>query len=250
MRADTVGVTLAVAGLTLAASSALLAKSTPLTALGASTALVGVVLWSIHRGQAMMPVEAAELLMEASLGNISAILEEFGVREAPKAVYLPSSLCPGGPRALIPLKSSTPERVKVLEKRVIAKYGPGEEDIGLLVLTPGSIAASRAELEPTAESLESALSSVVSSLGLADSAKVAEAQGHIRVEVSNERVRLRETWASRALGSLMASIAASLAAEAYRAPVTVEHEEQRGRSRTILLKVHLKQPFSTKPAEA
>jgi hypothetical protein len=203
----------------------LVLRSTPLTALGISTVLIGAVSFAIGRGQPKIPPEASGILLQSGVENISAMVEELGLRS--KAVYLPSSMTGDKPKALIPLNSSLEFSGKVLPRRFIVKYGSKPEDVGLLVVTPGSAVGSSVEPKPdcTAGDLESALSQVLSgTVNLADSARVTMDVEKVLVEVSNPRLESNKMWIYESLGTPIASLVASVVAQVLDKPVSVESE--------------------------
>ena len=133
------GVCLTFVGLSLSLMSFLVLRSIPLTALGLSTVILGGVSLALGRGQPKISPEASAILLQSGMENISAIVEELGLKS--KAIYLPSSMAAGKPQAFIPLHSNPhPPHLGniVLPKRLIVKYGAQPEDVGLLVTTPGS----------------------------------------------------------------------------------------------------------------
>ena len=223
------GVCLNLLGLTLIAVAFIILQSTPITALGLSTIILGAVSLALGRGQPKISPQASEILLQSGIENISAIVEELGLKS--KAIYLPSSMTSGKPQALIPIDSNlTPPKLGniVLPKRLIVKHGSNPEDMGLLVTTPGSAVAGiiTAKSDATDGDLESALTLVlVSTINLADGVKAAMDEDKIRVEISNPRLEYRKMWVYESLGSPIASIVASVVAEVLNKPVTVDNEQ-------------------------
>ena len=84
------GLCLSLSGLTLVAIAFIILQSTPLTALGLSTIILGAVSFALGRGQPKISPEASEILLQSGIENISAIVEELGLKS--KAIYLPSSM--------------------------------------------------------------------------------------------------------------------------------------------------------------
>jgi hypothetical protein len=209
--------------------SYLVLRSTPLTALGLSTIILGGVSIALGRGQPKIPPEASAILLQSGVENISAIVEELGLKS--KAIYLPSSMTAGKPKALIPLHSNpnAPHLGNlVLPKRLIVKHGPNPEDVGLLVTTPGSAVAGMvtAKSDSAEGDLEAALTLVLAgTISLADGARVTMGEGGIRVEVSNPRLEYRKMWVYESLGSPLASIVASVVAEVLDKPISVDSEQ-------------------------
>jgi hypothetical protein len=223
------GTGLSLAGTAITLVSALVLRSTPLTALGISALIVAAVSLALGRGQPKIPPEASAILLQSGVENISAIIEEIGLKA--KAIYLPSSMTAGKPQALIPLQSNPhpPTLGNItLPKRLIVKHGSNPEDIGLLVTTPGSAVGGlvTAKTDSTEGDLEAALSLViVSTLGLADGARVTMNSEGIKVEVSNPRLEQRKMWVYESIGSPLASIVASVMAEVLDKPLAIESEQ-------------------------
>jgi hypothetical protein len=203
----------------------LVLRSTPLTSLGISTILIGAVTFAIARGQPKIPPEASAILLQSGVENISAIVEELGLKS--KAVYLPSSISGDKPKALIPLDSNVEFGNKILPKRLIVKYGPKPEAVGLLVVTPGSAVGGMVEAKPdcSAGDLESAISLVLSgTINLADGARVTVDGEKVLVEVVNPRLEGSKMWVYESLGTPIASIVASVVAEVLDKPVSINRE--------------------------
>jgi len=170
---STLATSLALTGVLLSVVAYLILSSTPLTALGLSAILIGAVSFAIARGQPKISPEASAILLQSGVENISAVVEELGLKS--KAVYLPSSMTGDKPKALIPLDSNIEFADKVLPKRFIVKYGSKPQDVGLLVITPGSAVGGLVESKSdcSAGDLESAISQVLlSTVNLADGARV------------------------------------------------------------------------------
>ena len=99
------GLALALTGGAMAAVSYLILDSIPLTALGMSMVILGVISLTLGRTRPKISPEASAILLETGLENMAAIVEELGLRS--KAIYVPSSLTDGRPRALVPLHSNS-----------------------------------------------------------------------------------------------------------------------------------------------
>jgi len=146
------------------------------------------------------------------------------------------------PQALIPLRSNPayPQLNKSLPRRLIVKYGANPEDIGLLITTPGSASLSLLEGKPgsSLEGLESALLAVlIGAMDLADSVRVVMDGEKMRVEVSNPRMESRNILLYQCLGSPVASIVASIIAEALGKPLFIDSEEYKKGKDIVELKV-------------
>lgn len=234
------GLGLILAGGLLALLSYFVLVSVSLTATGVSAIIIGGVSLALASGEPRIPPEASAILLESGLDNISEIIEEIGLES--KAIYLPSSLTSGKPQAFIPLHSNphTPKFEKPLPKRLIVKFGPNPDDMGILLTTPGSaitgIIASKPD--PSAGDLEAALESVlVGTINLVDSARVNMDNEKIIVEVSNPRLEYKKTVVYERLGSPIASMVASIAAEVLDKPVSIVREESEKGKCVIELKV-------------
>ena len=222
------GLSLLIAGSLLFLSAFFILHLIWLTALGISMLILSFIFLALARTIPKLSPEVCHLLLETGIDNVATIVEELGIRT--KAIYLPSSLTSGQPQALIPLHSNPtlPPITKALPQRLIVRYGDGPDDIGLLLSTIGSTAIGMLESRPgpTSTELESALTSLFTGiLGIADRISVVYRDNHIKVEIYNPRIENRATWSHHCLGEPLASIVASLAAEAWDKPVNIKHEE-------------------------
>jgi len=202
--------------------------------------ILSVILLVLGRTIPKLSPEISGLLLETGLNNIGTIIEELGIRT--KAIYLPSSLTSGRPQALIPLHSnpSSVPITKALPQRLIVQYGASPDDIGLLVATAGTTAVDMLESRPGPNSaeLELSLTSLFRGiLGVADGTEVVYHENHISVEIRNPRIENKATWSHQCLGGPLASIVASVAAEAWDRPVTIKQEEQHRGKCSIELEV-------------
>jgi len=211
-----------------------------LSALGISMLILAVILLALGRTIPRVSPEVSALLLETGISNMDALVEELGITT--RALYLPASLTGGSPRALIPLRSnpSPPSITEALPRRLIVRYGDSPEDIGLLVTTAGTIAIGMLEAKPGSASneLESALTFLLRGLlGVADRTRAVINENHISVDIYNLRIENRTTWANQCLGSPLASMVASVAAEAWDRPVTIKQETYRGGRCSVELEV-------------
>jgi hypothetical protein len=145
-------------------------------------------------------------------------------------------------KVLVPLNSkNSPLKItNTLPQRLIVKYSDGTENIGLLVTTVGSIATRMLESKPgpSASEVESALTYLfMGVLGVAGRTAVVVNEYNIRVEIHNPHIENRETWSSQSLGSPLASIAASVVAEAWGRPFIISQEERNWRKHSVELEV-------------
>jgi hypothetical protein len=226
------GLSLLVAGIIIVLTSLLVLSSLVwLTALGIASLIMAFILLALARTIPRVTPEVSMLLLEAGSDNIAAVVEELGIKSKP--VYLPSSLTGGRPQALIPLHSnpSLPKITSTLPRRFIVRYGSAPDDVGLLVTTAGTVAVSMLESPPSPESmhLESTLNSLfVGNLGAADKIRVFTVGSGLRVEVRNPRIQTADEWSHQCLDSSLASVVASVAADAWNKPFIVTNEEQHG----------------------
>ncbi|HEX4841652.1 MAG TPA: hypothetical protein VFV60_05755 [bacterium] len=222
-----IGLGLLLGGVLAAPIFFFVANSVPLTALALSAVLLGTIAFFLDRSLPQVPPRAAQLLLESGLANLSGLLEETGV-SAP-AVYLPSILTEGQPRALISLSShgQRPTISQINSQRLIVEFGPHPDDIGLLVSTPGGGALSLLDehIGSTSAELESALTKLlVGAFDIASNVQVNQENGLVTVQVGGIRLTSGNLWVYKILGTPVASVAAAVVAEARKAPVVVESE--------------------------
>ncbi|MBI2868356.1 MAG: hypothetical protein HYX96_00830 [Chloroflexi bacterium] len=218
------GLSLAVFGVLVLAASLAVLRLNWLSALGLAAVIISFITIALGRTIPRLSPEACRLLLKTGADNMGSLIEELGVRN--RAVYLPSSLTGDGPRALIPLDAGQgmPKIASALPRRLIARYGPEPDTIGLLLSTIGTNAYSLLESRPApgAAGLETSLSSLFSAiLGVADRVRVIQAGDRIRVEIHKPSLECEPGWSEQCLGRPLASIAATLAAEAMDRPVVI-----------------------------
>jgi len=234
------GLSLLVVGSLVGLSAYFLLGIIWLTAFGISMLILSFILLALGRTIPKLSPEVSALLLETGIASIASIVEELGIRA--RAIYLPSSLTSGRPQALIPLHSNPAlsRMTKALPQRLIIKYGANPDDIGLLVTTTGTTAVSMLESRPgpTSSELESALTSLFRGiLGVADRTTIITRENHISVEIHNPRIENKTNWSHQCLGGPLASIVASVAAEAWDKPVIIKQEEQHRGKYSIELEV-------------
>ncbi len=234
------GLGLLVAGSLVSLTSYFILLITWLTALGISMLILSFILLALGRTIPKLPPQVSSLLLQTSIDNIASLIEELGIKS--KAIYLPSSITSGRPQALIPLHSNPlpPVITKPLPQRLIVKYGTNPDDIGLLLTTAGTTAASMLESIPAPNSaeLEFALTTLFAGiLGVADKSRVTYRQNNISVEIYNPRIENKITWFHQCIGGPLASVVASVAAEAWDRPVIIKQEEQHRQRCSIELEV-------------
>jgi hypothetical protein len=221
------GIGLILAGIWLAPIAYILLESAPLSALGISLIILGAVCFVLGRTRPNVSPEVSSLLLETGLENISSIIEELGLSS--KAIYLPSSMTNGRPKALIPLhlNSALPLIERTLPNRLIVKYGPKPENIGLLITTPGSATTKIQEsaTASTAVEMEHVLSYVLAGvLDMVNTVRVSMNEERVIIEVYNPQMEYERLQLHECLGSPLASIIAALVAENLNKPIVVERE--------------------------
>lgn len=234
------GLALIVLGLALTPTAFFILRAVPMAALGLSLLVLGGVFISLDLAMPRLPLEMGRLLLEVGTDNLAALLEELALTG--RAVYLPASVCGGVAQALVPLHANPglEEVPRALPRRLIVKYGQRPEDTGVLVATPGTVALRLLETpaEASPQGLEMALSAVlVGSLDVASGVRVAQGEAGLRVELSHPWRGARKSRVDQVLGSTLASVAACVAAEAWRCPVTVEADSVTGSKQVVELKL-------------
>jgi hypothetical protein len=219
-------------GVVLALFSYYILATTWLTALGLAMVIMGFILLALSRSIPRLPPEYCRLLFRASTDTVSDLLEELGITN--RAIYLPPKMTDGKLRALIPLDGSVNPKlpVRLPSGRLIVQYGPGPDDIGLLISTPGTRAMEM--IDRTSEGISNDLEADLNTLfrgmlDVADRAQVTNHRDKLTVELINPIVEHEKSWASQSLGSPLAAIAAAAAAVALARPVSVaaEHGDDR-----------------------
>jgi hypothetical protein len=231
------GVGLLLAGIPFALVAYFLLDSVQLTALGLAMAILGAVSFALGQALPAISPEVALVLLEAGWKNIASLVEELGIRT--QAIYLPSLLSGGSPQAIIPLQvnPSLHGISRNLPRRLIVKYGPGAEDMGILVSTPGSVAIRLGDgkLGPQA-ALSAAL---VGALDVADSITVEAEEKSVRVRIARPRLDSNGGLVVETLGTYLASIVACFVAEALNQPVRITDEHEEGKEHVVELEVLL-----------
>lgn len=234
------GLGLLVVGSLVCISAYLIFGQIWLTALGISMLILSFILLALGRTIPRLSPEVSSLILETGIANIATIVEELGITA--NAIYLPSLLTSGRPQALIPLhsNSSLSGMTEALPRRFIVRYGANSDDIGLLVTTTGTTAVGMLESIPGPDSseLESSLTSLFRGiLGVADRTTVIIRENHISIDIHKPRIENKANWSYQCLGGPLASIVASVAAEAWDRPVIIKQEEQHRGKYSIELEV-------------
>jgi len=239
------GIVLTIAGAVLSPIFYFILDSPPLTATGISAVILGMTCGAIANARPDISPEAAQMLLKTGIENTAALLEEFGLND--KAVYMPSVSWEGKPRALMALSAPRKENsqaalnnfVKVAG-RLIIRYGPGTEDMAIAVATPGSVSFSMLESKPGASAIEieAALNYLLT--GIFDIAKgvlVVMADSKATVFIDDPRIDIENSLYYQCIGSPIASIAATVIAEAVSKPVRIRSEANKKRKMEIVLEI-------------
>lgn len=229
-----------VAGAIFSPVSYFIVGSVPLTAMGLSSIMIGFTALALSRVRPSLSPESCESLLKAGMENISALIEELGLKS--KAIYLPSSMRAGLAQAVIPLRDDGDIRqIKgKIPGRLIVRYGTNPEDMAIAVSTPGSINISMLQPKPgpTAPEIEAAASYVLSGLlDLADSVTVNLSDNYVNAEVSGSRMHYEDIWFYHCLGSPLASIIAAISSEALEKPVRILEEKHNGGKSRVVIEV-------------
>ncbi|MBL7166988.1 MAG: hypothetical protein ISS55_11015 [Dehalococcoidales bacterium] len=232
------GLVLCVAGGTFAPIAYFAIGSVPFTALGLSAIMLGFTCIALANARPPVSPEACELMLRTGMQNTAALLEELELRG--KAVYLPSAMTDGSPKALIPLTDGQ-DILHIREKipaRLIVRYGREPGDMAISVTTAGSMHTDLLETKPgpTSGEIEAALTYILTGvLDIATSVAVRLTDSTVDVEVGGSRMHYEDVWYYRCLGSPIASIVAAISSEALERPVRIKDEDySKGKSRIVL----------------
>jgi hypothetical protein len=205
-------------GVIFASYSSLVFLSIPLTALGLSTIILGATLLLVPSNP--IPAHQIRAMVEASLVNIEAMLEEFDVMG--KAVYLPQDERIG---AFIPIEEGQ-ESSNIVDKVPVRVLTESNGVPGVLVFPPGSELV-RLALLPVEILLEDALTAVLVDFSeLADSVKTVSQDDQILIELVSPKVGSDFDRVNNSLGSLSVSISGCIIAHSVNKPVYFLREER------------------------
>ncbi len=232
------GFILVIGGALFAGAAWLIVQSVPLAALGIAAIVVGVVALALSPTDRRASPEVSTAMLQVGLENLSALLEEMGLET--RAVYLPSRLAGGRPLALVPLRAnSDPPTVRhALPARLLVSYGPGDQEVGLLVRTLGTAVIPLLGAPPggSPAELESALRTIlVGRLDVASGVQVHRNVNRVEILVTSPRLAEPDLWISRSLGSALASIVATVVAEGLDQAVGITSENRDGRRAAIIV---------------
>lgn len=224
------GFVLLITGSIVSLTSYYIFEQTWITALGIVLLILAFILIALAWSVPTFSVEVSNILFDTGIENIATIIEELGIKH--QAIYLPSSISGGQPKALIPLHSNPtlPNIIETLPHRFIVRFGSQPNDMGILVSTIGSTAVGMLDVKPgpSSEELESTLTYLFKGmLDVADRVKVIRKDKIIQVEVGGLRIKHKNSWYNQCLGGPIGSIVASLTAEAWDRQVLIKKEEYR-----------------------
>ena len=221
------GYSLLAGGAILAPFSYVILNSPPLAALGVSMVMLGITCVALARAVPSSSPEASSAFLQAAMENISALIEELGLTA--RAIYLPASLREGRSQAIIPLApDAVPHFEGKVPGRLVVRYGPNPQDMGIAVSTLGSVSLESLTEKPCPDGrgIEDTLSHIlVGTLDLATSVRAIMSDGRVEVDVSGPRLHYDNVWFYRCLGSPLASIVAAVTAEALDKAVVIKSEK-------------------------
>ncbi len=232
------GAGLCLGGAIYGAAAYLLLNSPPLAAIGMSAVLLGAVSFALAFSRPQVSGEAARLMLQAGTQNISALLEELNLTTP--AVYLPARLAGGQAKALIPLQeiSEGRELARLIPARLIVRYGPGEAEMALAVTTLGSLCLESLENKPKPGEVTQALSYLlVGKLDIARGVHCWREGNTVQVDIRGARWQERSTRYTHCLGSLAATVAASVLSEAVGQPVRIKAETREADMAAVTLEI-------------
>jgi hypothetical protein len=236
------GAVLVVAGASILATSLVVLRSYPGVSTGMALLVLGFVILLLGKTAPGVSPELADLLVRVGYENLGRLLEELGAQT--RAVYLPSHLVSGGPRAFIPLTggSCAMQPGQLLEDRLVVSCGGASDEVGLVVSSPGTAALTLLEYPPGAsmDEIAVALTQVaVASLRIARGIDVYDRGDRIEVRFHGEPpFQSLSSVVEWCLGSLGGSVAAAVVSEAKGRKVTIESETVEGASRNVVLLLH------------
>ncbi|MFH2112167.1 MAG: hypothetical protein ABIJ47_13015 [Candidatus Bathyarchaeota archaeon] len=209
-------------GAVFSSYSYLVLLSVPLTALGLACIIVGSTLLMVPGSP--VPKHQVRAMMEGSLVNVEALLEEFDVKG--KAVYLPPN--EGRVYAFIPvqenadLEAINPDRVPV---RVLTEAGGVR---GVTVFPPGSEAVRLSQLTEEVGAEDALNHVLVDFIEAAEYVKFVRRGGEAVIELGKPRAASEYPRVNECLGSYAVGVAGCVLAHALRSPVYYRGEEASG----------------------
>jgi hypothetical protein len=206
--------------------------SVPFTALGIACVILGAA--ALMLPESPVPSGAVRSVIHSSVMNVEALLEEFDVHE--KAIYLPAR--DSESVAYVPLKLNpgrpSLEGLFAAPRRLVTE---AEGSQLLLVIPPGSELVRAAELSE-ASGVEDAIQYILTEVSeLCSSVKAVSSGDKLVVEIRGTKVKTEAAKYLLSLGSIPASIAASVAATVLGKGVSLVSETIDGRNSTATFEV-------------
>lgn len=229
-RYQLLGLSLIGFGVVLAPYSFLVLLNVALTSLGIGVLILGATLLIVPSSP--VPVHHIKAMMECSLVNIEAILEEFNV--SGKAVYVPGN---NRVYAFIPFDDVKVPAVNLDSSylRILAEFGGVK---GVFVFPPGSEALRLSSL-PDEAGLEDAISHVlVDFLESVDYIKVVSNSNKVTVEILKPKVSSDYPRANSCLGSYTVSIAGCIISSNLDSSIQFLGEEEKGDRKLAFFEVN------------
>ena len=239
------GIVLIIVGTVLAPVFYFIVSSPPLAATGISAVILGMTCAAIANARPYTSPDVAQMLLKTGIENTAALLEEFGLSD--KAIYVPLASSEGKSRALIPLSAAWKENSQAAIKdftkvagRLIIRYGPEAEDKAIAVTTTGSVSFDMLENKPGAAAIEIEAALNYLLVGIFDIAKgvlVVIADSKVTVRIDDPRIDFENSLYYQCVGSPIASIAATVIAEAINNPVRIRTEARKKKKIELVLEI-------------
>lgn len=217
----------------------------PMTALGIGIAVVGSSLAMTPHSPT--PSATVRRMLEGSLANTEALLEELGV--SGRGFYVPGK--DGSVRVFVPMGNpsaddSDYQQPPPLDARADGLVTKIDGRQFLVVFPPAYSLMKNRDRDQEADSpgkadLEGTISeALVEETGLADSVKASELKFAAIVEISSPKSKAGSGRVRHSMGSLEAGIAAAVVAQSRNRAVSIESEQdlEKGRRRKVTLAIH------------
>jgi hypothetical protein len=226
------GAAIAAFGSVVAFLSYFVLFSVPFTAFGVACLIMGAATLSLP--ERPVPGRAVRAVIQAAVLNVEALLEEFNVKE--KAIYLPPK--DGLSVAYVPLSSNPHppsfDDLTNAPRRLVTEL---EGVPVLMVVPPGAEVVIANELSE-GSGLEDALQYVLSEVSeLCSSVKAVLTEDRLVVEMGGVKIKTKSAKYLLCLGSIPASVAASVAATITRRGLTLVAEEIDGKKSVATFKL-------------
>ena len=218
------GAAIAAFGAVVAYLSYFVLLSVPFTALGIACVILGSATLTLP--ERPVPRGAVRGVIHGAVLNVEALLEEFDAKE--KATYMPPR--DGLAVAYVPLadsQSPSYESLAATSRRLVTEVN----GVPVLMVVPPGAELVRANELSEGSGIEDALQYVLVDVSeLCSAVKAVESGGTLVVEMKGVKVRTEAAKYLRCLGSIPASVAASVASTVTRKGVTLVSEDIEGRT--------------------